>query len=330
MTHARLFLRDYLKREWAEDIDPGPADLGKIKADDVLIPEECDALLQAATETRDKALIAVMLATGQRVGALLSLTVGSVDYRDASRNAGVITLNDTALGRKGANGRRDLLWSTEYVKRWLTDHPRQSDPDAPLFIRLRAGSSINPVTGERTTWDSDAPMSPQAVGRRLKKAATGAGLDPSKVHAHVFRHTFVTQMRREGVDEGSIKRAVGWGEDSSQFKRYSHVLDNQYMNSLREQLGYDPVAEPDVGAVGSTCPTPGCDTDLVPGASFCPGCGTPLRGDAAEKLADAQERAETTRSEAAIESDGEVTIIAEKLAGMIKDNPEMMEKLLEE
>lgn len=335
LVRGRQWLRDGIGHEWARDIEPGQPPKTKVTSEDILTPEECNALLESAPRARDKALIAVLLSTGQRISAVLSLRVGDVTYRDAARKAGQIDLNTDAIGLKGASGPRDLLWATEYVRQWITEHPARDDPTAPLFCRLQGGRRRSPETGEMIEWDRGEVMSPQQAGRRIQRAADLAAekdgsdrIDASRLNPHSFRHTAVTTMRREGVDEGAIKYTVGWGEDSGQLARYSHVTDDQYMASLRDQMGFETIEEPTTGAVGGTCPSPGCGTSLGPAASFCPGCGVPLRHKAVDKLDDATDRAEQTRSEAASGGDGDTTITAEKLTQLIEENPDVIAKAL--
>lgn len=103
---ARRFFRDGIEVDWWEDINIGGAPETNVTEDDIFVSEEVEALFDAARNSRDKALMAALLATGQRISALLSLRIRDVDL---DGNTGYIYLNEDALGLKGASGKRPLL-----------------------------------------------------------------------------------------------------------------------------------------------------------------------------------------------------------------------------
>ena len=284
-SSARLCFRDALDCEWAEDISIGAATKSPVTPDHLVDSEDLSALFQAVTEPRDAALLATIVATGQRISATLSLRLRDVDLEGRS---GTIHLNDEALGLKGASGARPLLWATGFMSRWLAVHPRKGDAGAPVFCTLKAGVGGNPQTNVRK-YEKGEPLSRFQAHSRLKKLAGAAGVEPIKVKPHNLRHAAITRMARDGWSEQKIKWMVGWGKDSSQFERYQHLQDEEMLDAVLEEYGLKRDDVDDVGRADlDACPR--CQTPLRPKASFCDSCGLALTADAHEAADDANTR----------------------------------------
>lgn len=286
---ARLFFRDGLGHEWGNEINIGSPEPSHITEDDVLRSEEVEALFSAAANSRDKALMGLLLATGQRISATLSLRVRDVDL---DGRTGFIYLNDEAIGLKGAAGKRPLLWASEYVTNWLDVHPYQDTPDAALFTHLKGRN--------RSDRDGTEALSPWGVNQAFRRIHDRTDLD-KKVNPHSFRHSAITRMARDGVPEQHIKWMVGWKKDSSQFERYVHLRDDEQAQGVLEH--YD-IAEEDNDIGRPTleeCPRCDAALDAWVAPVACPGCGLSLSHRAAD-VADAAEEVEENATEAAIDS----------------------------
>lgn len=276
----RLFFRDQLGREWAEQIEIGAGDRPAVDEGKILTTEDVDALLDAASRPRDLALLSFLLVTGQRITAALSIKVGDVDLSD---QVGTVELNDDAIGLKGASGPRPLLWSRPYVSSWLEVHPDRGDDDAPLFCCVQAGRRPK-ADGSWVEWAPGDPLSRDQIKNRFRDLAEAAGLDPKKLKPHNLRHTAITRMRDQGVPDDRIKFMVGVSEDSTILERYDQADEDKMLSRLRSDHGVaDPAdASPSVGAPSMTeCNQ--CAAPLRGSARFCPGCGQPLDAEAAAK-----------------------------------------------
>jgi len=107
---------------------PDPADMLEWEAD-------VKPMIAAAKNSRDKALIAVAFDSGARSGELQNLTVGNVkDHR-----YGLQIMVDGKRGERSVM----LIPSVPYMNRWLSDHPSQDDPDAPLWSKLSTPEEIS-------------------------------------------------------------------------------------------------------------------------------------------------------------------------------------------
>lgn len=277
---ARLFFRDELDREWGEDIVLGQMDQSSVTEDQILTNADVDALLDSATNTRDAALVAFLTVTGQRISAMLSIRVGDVDF---TQDTGTIFLNKDAVGLKGADGPRPMLWARPYIASWLNNHPKQKDDDAPLFCATQSGRRPK-EDGGFVEWEAGDALSPSQIRNRLRALADAADIDKDKIKPHNFRHTAITRMRDKGVADDRIRFMVGVADDSNILEHYDQAENERMLARLREDYGIeDPAAKgTDVGKPTlDTCPQ--CQAPLREGARFCSACGTPMDVTAAEQ-----------------------------------------------
>ena len=85
----RKFFRS-LGRDWAEDIKVGAPPKREVQVDNLLTDEAFTAMLKSAPNPRDKALYALLLDSGLRIGAVGSLRVKDVDVEGRT---GKVSLN---------------------------------------------------------------------------------------------------------------------------------------------------------------------------------------------------------------------------------------------
>lgn len=215
ITVLRAFLR-YLLQE--EEIDVYPPDrIRRFKETQrqvkVLTTEELDRILDApdaATRTgkRDRAIIELFFSTGLRLAELRSLNCKDINVktreisvRGKRGKVRVVFLNDAAV---------DALGSYLDTR---TDHL------SPLFIRNpdRATDMLPP--GE------EFRLSRISIYNLVKKYALAAGIvsDPSP---HTLRHSFATDLLRNGADLRSVQELLGH-QDLSTTQIYTHVTNPQ-------------------------------------------------------------------------------------------------------
>ena len=166
--------------------------------------QEVRALLRSidrktAGGLRDYALIMAYLFTGRRNTEVRTLTWGDLE-KDGERVY-------YRWSGKGKDRRRFELpppvW--EAVQAWLAAAGRleaMADGDY-LFVPLGDHATRLPNVSVET-YDPNHPLSLREANRLLKKYARLAGLDPTKLHIHILRHTAAMLRKQAGDDPEQI------------------------------------------------------------------------------------------------------------------------------
>jgi integrase len=279
---------------------------------DMFDPEEVEAMRDGIDNPRDKCLFELLIFTGQRIRVVQTLRVKDVDT-----DHGVFWINEDADGTKGAerNGKkRPLLGAKRAVYDWLQYHPT-GDPDDYL-ITIRPSANRGTPGGK---------VHQSTINRVLKGAAEDAGVaDRKNVHAHLFRHYFVTVAKRDyGLDNDTIKHLVGQQPDSKIMETtYSHLSDDDYIQKAGEAFG---TREPeDEGSLTPTiCPT--CSEQLAANAKACPACGNVFAPDAKQ----VKEQIDDDLWESKGEASEQMEAAIDQLKQVLKENPALYEDLTE-
>lgn len=215
LTVLRAFLR-YLVQEEEMDVYP-PDRVRRFKEEQrkvkVLSAEEMERLLRTPdTSTRvgkrDKAILELFFSTGMRLAELRSLNRKDLNFdtreisvRGKRSKIRVVFLSDSAVAAL-----------QDYVNSRL-DHLE------PLFIRalMKAINELPP--GEKFR------LSRISIYKIVKKAALAAGIvtDPSP---HTLRHSFATDLLRNGADLRSVQELLGH-KDLATTQIYTHVTNPQ-------------------------------------------------------------------------------------------------------
>jgi len=157
---------------------------------EVLSEAEAIALIKACstrapTGVRNRALIAVLWRSGLRISEALAL-----ELRDVDLEAGTVRVRHGKGDRSRTVGLDEQ--TSALVARWL-DRRRQLGPGAraPIFCTLAGGR-----------------IDSSYVRRLLPRLAARAGID-RRVHAHGLRHTYASELAREGTAINVIRDALG-------------------------------------------------------------------------------------------------------------------------
>lgn len=286
-----------------------------VKEEDILSESVIEDLQDAIDNSRDRALFAFLINTGQRFRALQALRIKDIDLDE-----GEFRMPDVQ-GLKGARRRmvrRSLFGAKGPIRRWIQDHPT-GNPDHFLFTG-------RPSTGKAEPEDE---MSPNAVQMALRRIAEDAGYDPSteiSVNPHNFRHTWATRAYLKwGFAKDEIKAYLGHRPDSKVFETtYRHLSDRDYNESMEQKLGMQE-PEPDE-ELDPFKPCPNCGEMIERGAKACGNCGSILSPDAAdardhvkEKVRDEKEQADTL----------EEYRDADAIAQALEDDPALAAKLMD-
>lgn len=215
----------------------------------------CDACGRTRAPVRNRAFLELLIFSGQRVRALVTLRCADVDVKN-----GAFYLNDAVDGLKNATQRgrkRPLLGARKYVADWLDAHPTG---DGWLFV------------GDPNHWktDTDDHWAEVSVDQVLRRIGGHAGVD-KPVNAHNFRHYAATVLRRDydlGWDRIGALFGVVRGSTMPE-TTYSHIDDSDLMADIEAAMGYAEHEERD-RFTPPVCPT--CGEVLKSGWRECPNC----------------------------------------------------------
>ena len=203
----RSFLK-YLMRRKIETLSPDRIELAKTpeRSIDLISIDELERLLKAPSGNdlktlRDRAILELLFSTGLRVSELTSLN------RDLD-----LSKDEFSVRGKGDKVRVVFLSkeAKENVRAYLK---KRSDMDEALFVNLGG-------TGESTR------LTPRSIQRIVQKYAIKAGIMGKHVSPHTLRHSYATDLLRNGADIRSVQAMLGHSSVTTT-QIYTHVTDTQ-------------------------------------------------------------------------------------------------------
>lgn len=218
----RSFLRHLAKRGFGS-AEPERVEVGRNPARqvDFLEPEEVARLFQAAEGAslqalRDRAILELLFSSGLRVSELTSL-----DRNDVNIETGEFSV-------RGKGGKVRLVFLSPRagiaLRRYLD---RRMDAEPALFISTKRGFGGSGGPGGRITV--------RTVERIVKHLATKAGI-VKDVHPHTLRHSFATDLLRNGADIRSVQAMLGHSSITTT-QIYTHVIDKNLRDTFQKFHG---------------------------------------------------------------------------------------------
>lgn len=211
LNYYLIAVRAWLKYLIGRDVKVMPPDkvtLAKTGARQIhfLEPDEVRRLIDAEdpnskTILRDQAVLELLFSSGLRMSELTSLT----------RNA--VNIDRGEFSVKGKGGKVRLVFLNSEAKTALAAYLNsRSDEAPPLFL------------ANRTTRDKKAaPINARSIQRLLKRQALLAGIT-KPVTPHTLRHSFATNLLRNGADLRSVQAMLGHSSVTTT-QLYTHVTD---------------------------------------------------------------------------------------------------------
>jgi len=201
----RVFLK-YLMRRNISSLSPERIELAKIgdRSLDLISQDELERLIKAPDGSsikhlRDKAILELLFSTGLRVSELCSLS------RD-------IDLKRDELSIRGKGDKVRVVFLSDEAKKTIKAYlNKRDDISDALFVQV----SRNKNEAMRLT--------PRSVERIIKFYGIKAGIT-KKVTPHVVRHSFATDLLRNGADLRSVQALLGHANITTT-QIYTHVTD---------------------------------------------------------------------------------------------------------
>jgi site-specific recombinase XerD len=137
---------------------------------------------------RDKAIILFLYDTGLRVGEVVQLRCEHL-FRDKAGTFLLVYAPKTNTARPAVLGNWATLALLEYLE------ARGNSLSAPLFATL---------------YNRDKALGHGGISKLLRRRAELAGIDPVRVHPHIFRKAFVTSSLDNGMDAERVRVLAGW------------------------------------------------------------------------------------------------------------------------
>jgi integrase/recombinase XerC/integrase/recombinase XerD len=163
-----------------------------------IAPKDLRKLLCVIHNTRDRALILLLLRTGIRIGEALGLTLNDIDLRDRKVHL--------FQGEKNSMGRVVYFSDDAFfaLKRWF----KRRDPGKQFLFYGQA----------------ERPLCYSAAASRFKKYLTRAKLTDKGYTVHSLRHTYASELLNAGMRLECLQKLMGH-QDIEMTGRYARLTD---------------------------------------------------------------------------------------------------------
>ncbi len=211
-----IALRSFLKYCAKRDMDclaPEKIELAKQPSRQVefLEAEELTRMLDAAKKTagivglRDVAILQMLFSTGLRVSELTNLKIDNVN------------LKRDEFTVRGKGGKTRVVFISDDAKTAVKLYlEKRTDPSPSIFV------SHDRAKGGREALGS---LTPRSVQRLVERYALAAGVT-KRITPHTLRHTFATDLLRNGADIRAVQSMLGHASITTT-QVYTHVTDKQ-------------------------------------------------------------------------------------------------------
>lgn len=163
---------------------------------------------------RDSAILELLFSTGLRVSELAHLPIEQVN------------LKQDEFTVKGKGSKHRIVFLSEPAKRAVKAYVDARKDTSPfLFVRHdRAQAGV-----------AAAPLTSRSIQRLVDRYARAAGIT-KRVTPHTLRHTYATDLLRNGADIRSVQSLLGH-ESITTTQVYTHITDKELKRVYKEFHG---------------------------------------------------------------------------------------------
>lgn len=242
-------------------------DRSSVTSEGLLTEEEVEAIIRACTNSRDRALISMLYEGGFRIGEIGNLTWGDLNFTDTNVTA-------RTSEKTGKTRFVPLFMSREYICQWRDNYPLPITPEAFVFL----------------TTTTKKPLQYKGILKQIRLLATRAGIT-KHVKPHLFRHSRITHLCRQGLSESAIKMMM-WGDVSTNMLRtYLHLTSDDVAAQVAELNGVELPEKNEKkrerGLKPIQCPRCACMNS--PTSKYCSTCGFALTLESKENVSNMED-----------------------------------------
>lgn len=231
MIALRSFLK-YLNKIGVKTVPGEKIELAKIpeRSLDLISLPELSALLNSPDLTtvkglRDKAILELLFSTGLRVSELCSLDrdinldLDEISVRGKGEKVRVVFISDDAKSAiKAYLSKRDDMDDALFIQ--ITNKKLANNKDKTGSVGIIGSHSMGNRRGERTL-----RLTPRSVERIVRFYAIKEGIS-KKVTPHTIRHSFATDLLRNGADLRAVQMLLGHSNIGTT-QIYTHITDSE-------------------------------------------------------------------------------------------------------
>ncbi len=172
-------------------------------------------------------MLEVLYSAGLRVSELVSLPIAAI--QEIEENGQKTLRNYLIVKGKGSKERIAALNKSAISKlmEYLDLRKKMGQENSKwLFVGTARSSKKAGEIREREGVVKDTHLTRQRLHQMLKELAKSAGIDATRVHPHVIRHSFATHLLNNGVDLRVLQELLGHSNISTT-EIYTHILDSK-------------------------------------------------------------------------------------------------------
>jgi integrase len=193
--------------------------------DELLKPEHVDEMVRNATNVRDKAYLKFLWDSGARIGEILSLDWGDLQFTDDMLR---VSINNSKTGGRKVYlvecRERMLEWKKFYEDKLEDESVSRDDP---VFITLR------PFQEKRR-------MKYRTARKQIKKIRKDTGIpEHIKLNPHAWRKARATNMASKGMNQPTMNQYFGWAPGSDNPVLYIRLAKRDVEKSVRRIYGLE-------------------------------------------------------------------------------------------
>ncbi|GAB7016743.1 hypothetical protein JCM10550A_21130 [Methanogenium cariaci] len=251
--------------------------------EEMLTEEEIRNMLEECTNARDRALISMLYEGAFRLGEIADMKWSQITFNDWSAQVVIAGESKTGINRYVplVSSRQYLaVWKDHYYTISKTDKFREKYPEG------MTQDSFLFLTNNRYQ-----PLHYNNTAKHIRLIATRAGVT-KHVTPHIFRHSRITHMLQQGVNESIIK-LIAWGhQDTDMLATYGHLCDRDTDKAMAELAGIKLESTRTKKKTLEPLQCSRCQFINSPTSRFCNNCGLELSKEAIDEVNIAKQQAE--------------------------------------